>query len=101
MAGNSFLILWKHGWQTPCSSANMSHEEAVEKCNEYLHLVDRPFLNSNDEKETIKAVVAWDEGDGNWQPHVCFYNWASNKEGHMSHMRAADFLKSFQMIEDR
>ena len=77
----------------------MTHEEAIEKCNDYQHLVERPFINSHDEKETIKAVVAWEENEGDWQPHACFYNWAATSQGQMSHMRVEDFLKSYQLIE--
>lgn len=79
----------------------MTHDEAIKSCSQYLHLVDKPFLNGNDEKESIKAVVAWDEGDGNWQPHVCFYNWARTSQGDMSHMRAEEFLRTFQFLEKR
>ena len=79
----------------------MTHDEAISKCRDYQYLVEKPFLNSKDEKETIKAVVAWDEGDGNWQPHVCFYNWAATEQGEMSHMRAEEFLKKFQLLADR
>ena len=78
----------------------MSHDEAIEKSKEYLHLVDKPFLNSKGEKETIKAVVAWEESQGDWQPHVCFYNWAGTSQGQMSHMPVNDFLNRFQLIED-
>ena len=79
----------------------MSHEEAIEKCKEYQYLVERPFLNSDDEKETIKAVVAWDEGEGDWQPHVCFYNWARTSQGQMTHMRTSEFLRKYQLLEKR
>lgn len=78
----------------------MTHDEAIEKSTEYLYLVERPFLNSNDEKETVKAVVAWEEKEGDWYPHVCFYNWASTKQGQMSHMRVDDFLRSFQLLDE-
>ena len=78
----------------------MTHDEAIEKSTEYLYLVDRAFLNSNDEIETVKAVVAWEESDGEWQPHVCFYNWATSKQGQMSHMRVGDFLKVYQLLDE-
>lgn len=78
----------------------MTHEEAIEKSQEFQYLVEKPFLNSKDEKETIKAVVAWDEGENSWYPHVCFYNWAVSSQGQMSHMRADDFLNAFQMLEE-
>lgn len=79
----------------------MSHDEAIERSKEYLHLVDKPFLNSKDEKETIKAVVAWEESEGNWHPHVCFYNWATTSQGQMSHMRVEDFLANFQLLDEQ
>jgi hypothetical protein len=77
----------------------MTHEQAIEKCRDYLYLIDRHFLNSNDEKETIKAVVAWDEGDGNWQPHVCFYDWPETTQGRITHMPVEKFLSSFQLLK--
>jgi hypothetical protein len=77
----------------------MTHDEAIERSKEYLHLVDKPFLNSNNEKETIKAVVAWDEGNGNWQPHVCFYNWPETEQGVMTHMRVQEFLSHYKPVE--
>jgi hypothetical protein len=76
----------------------MTHEEAILKSHEYLHLVDRAFLNRKSEKETIKAVVAWEEEPGNWQPHVCFYNWADTHQGVMSHMNAREFLDKYQPL---
>lgn len=77
----------------------MTHDEAIDKSMEYMYLVGQAFLNSNDEKETVKAVVAWEEGEDDWQPHVCFYNWASSHQGQMSHMRVEDFLNRYQLIE--
>ena len=77
----------------------MTHDEAIDKSKDFLYLVGQAFLNSNDEKETIKAVVAWEEADGDWQPHVCFFNWASSHQGQMSHMRVDDFLARYQLIE--
>lgn len=78
----------------------MSHDEAIEKSKEFLYLVDKPFLNSNGEKETVKAVVAWEEKEGDWQPHVCFYNWATTNQGQMSHMKVEDFLQRYQLINE-
>lgn len=76
----------------------MKHEEAIEKSQTYQHLVERAFLNRNHEKETIKAVVAWEEEPGNWQPHVCFYNWPETQQGVMSHMNVEEFLHKYQPL---
>jgi hypothetical protein len=78
---------------------HMTHEDAIEKSREYLHLVDKAFINiinSNNEKETIKAVVAWEEEPGNWQPHVCFYNWPETQQGDMSHVNVNEFLRTYK-----
>jgi hypothetical protein len=73
----------------------MSHEEAINKCQEYLYLIDKHFLNRHNEKETVKAVVPWEEEKGDWQPHVCFYNWPDTSQGVMSHMNLHEFIEKF------
>lgn len=54
----------------------MNHQEAITKTKEYLRLIGKAFKLPDGETETVKAVVAWDESNDNWHPHVCFYNWS-------------------------
>jgi hypothetical protein len=73
----------------------MTHEEAIKKSHEYLSMVGKAFINKENEKETIKAVVAWKEKEDDWQPHVCFYNWPETSQGVISHMNAEEFIKRY------
>jgi len=74
----------------------MNHEEAIQKSQEYLSLIDKPFKLPDGETETVKAVVAWDEGNNNWQPHVCFYNWSEeNTDGRITHLSVQEFLEKY------
>jgi hypothetical protein len=79
----------------------MTHDEAIEQSKNHLHLIGKEFLLADGELESIKAVVPWDEGEGNWQPHVCFYNWGEeNPDGKITHMKIADFMKNFTVRVD-
>lgn len=77
----------------------MTHDEAIRKAQEHLYLVGREFKLKDGETESIKAVVAWDEGNGNWTPHVCFYDWGEdNQDGRITHMSVEEFLGTYDQI---
>jgi hypothetical protein len=81
----------------------MTYNEAIERAQELLHLVGKEFKLPDGETEQIKTVVAWDEGNGNWQPHVCFYDWAGESEkknGEISHMNVDKFLKTYNILPE-
>jgi hypothetical protein len=76
----------------------MTHDEALTATQEHLHLIGKEFKLQDGETESIKAVVAWDEGGGNWQPHVCFYNWSEeNTDGKITHMNLEEFNRQFNL----
>lgn len=76
----------------------MSHDEATEQSRKFLHLIGKEFLMKDNTPANIKAVVPWDEGNGNWQPHVCFYDWGRNvADGEMTHMNLGDFFRKFNV----
>jgi hypothetical protein len=78
----------------------MSHEEAISEVHQHLDLVGREFQLHTGEKETVKAVVAWDEGKGNWQPHVCFYDWdEESPDGEIIHMNLFRFMEEYSLQE--
>jgi hypothetical protein len=74
----------------------MKHEEAINATKKYLHLVGKPFKLPDGETETVKAVVAWDNGNGDWSPHVCFYDWLENSDGRITHLALNDFLEKYR-----
>ncbi len=77
----------------------MSHDEAIEQSKNHLHLIGKQFKLKDGETESVKAVVPWDEGDGNWQPHVCFYNWGEdNDDGKITHLNVETFFKNYEPI---
>jgi hypothetical protein len=79
----------------------MTYNEAIERAQELLYLVNKEFKLSDGETEQIKTVVAWEEDKGNWQPHVCFFNWAgesTEKDGEITHMNVDKFLKTYQLL---
>jgi hypothetical protein len=78
----------------------MSHTEAIESANKHVFLVGKKFRLSDGETETIKAVVAWQEHDGEWNPHVCFYDWEKNDEGKILHMKLDDFFRKYQQVKE-
>ena len=56
----------------------------------------KPFKLPDGETETVKAVVAWDEGNDNWQPHICFYNWSEeNTDGKIAHLNVSEFIENY------
>lgn len=75
----------------------MTRQEAIERATELRYLIGKVFILPNGETEQVKAVVAWEEPNGNWQPHVCFYNWAgkSAEDGEIVHMNAVEFTNKF------
>jgi hypothetical protein len=79
----------------------MTHSEAIKEVQLNLELVGREFMLNNGEKETVKAIVAWDEGRGNWQPHVCFYDWDEEQtDGEIVHMNLYRFLEDHSVHAD-
>jgi len=74
----------------------MSHDEAIEQARKSLYLIGKEFKLDDGETESIKAVVPWEENEGNWQPHVCFYNWGEeNPDGKITHMNLEEFNRRF------
>jgi hypothetical protein len=77
----------------------MTHEQAIEAAKQHLHLVGKKFKLKDGETETIKTVVAWKEGENNWQPHVCFYNWDEHdSENPMTHSGIEKFFKEYEEV---
>jgi hypothetical protein len=77
----------------------MTHEEALKKSQEYLSLIGKEFRLPDGETESVKTVVAWDEGQGNWQPHVCFYNCGEeNEDNIINHMNLQAFFRTYQPV---
>jgi len=82
----------------------MSHDEAIQAAQDHLHLVGTEFKLPNGETESIKAVVAWKEAENDWQPHVCFYNWAEEEnpeggDGQISHMNLEEFIRTYLSMD--
>jgi hypothetical protein len=77
----------------------MEREDAIKTTQQHLHLIGKSFKLPDGETETIKAVVAWDEGNGNWQPHVCFYDWGvHNEDGRITHMNVKEFEEKYHPV---
>lgn len=78
----------------------MTHDQAIEETKKYLHLIGKEFHLQDGETESIKAVVAWEEKNAEWYPHVCFYNWdADTADGHITHMNVLEFLEKYKLTE--
>jgi hypothetical protein len=77
----------------------MTHDEAVSEAKKHLYLMDRKFRLKDGETETIKTVVAWDEGNGNWQPHVCFYDWEKSEDGEILHLSIDEFFRKYEEVK--
>lgn len=78
----------------------MSHDEAIEAAKKHLYLIGRKFALPDGEVETIKAVIAWDEGNGNWQPHVCFYDWEKSDDGVIQHLNIGEFSRTYREVKE-
>jgi hypothetical protein len=77
----------------------MTHSEAIEEAKKHLHLIGKEFKLPDGETESIKTVVAWDEGNGDWQLHVCFYGHGEDSgNGIISHMNLKEFLKTYTFL---
>jgi hypothetical protein len=73
---------------------SMTKEEATERAQEHLNLIGQKFHLPDGETETVKAVVAWRDKNGEWYPHVCFYEWdEAHPDGEISHMRVDEFIQ--------
>jgi hypothetical protein len=76
----------------------MTQHEAQEETKKFLHLIGHEFKLDDGELESVKAVVAWQESDQHWYPHVCFYNWGEdNPDGRISHMNVNDFMQKYDL----
>jgi hypothetical protein len=77
----------------------MTHSEAIEQAQKHLHLIGKEFRLPDGETESIKTVVPWDEGDGNWQLHVCFFGYGEESgDGIITHMNLDDFLSKYKLF---
>jgi hypothetical protein len=78
----------------------MTKQDAINSAEESLHLIGKKFRLPDGETETVKAVVAWEENPGDWQPHVCFYDWGEhNPDGHIAHLNVHVFKETYHPVE--
>lgn len=78
----------------------MTHDEAITAAIQHQHLVGRKFKLKDGETETVKAVVAWQRDNGEWAPHVCFYDWDRNSEGKVFHLEISKFFEDYEAVKD-
>jgi hypothetical protein len=77
----------------------MTHDEAIKAAEKLLYLVGRKFRLMDGETETVKTVVAWQQADGSWLPHICFYDWEKNEDGKILHLPVDEFIKTYQQLD--